>query len=33
MTRTSYGNRISTHLYNDEQDVEKLIAGIRKLQA
>lgn len=29
----SYGNRISTHVYNDEQDVEKLLTGIKKLQA
>lgn len=29
----SYGNRISTHLYNDEQDVEKLVAAIKKLLA
>ena len=27
----SYGNRISTHLYNDEHDVEKLLAGIKEL--
>ncbi len=29
----SYGNRISTHLYNDEQDVEKVVAAIKKLLA
>jgi selenocysteine lyase/cysteine desulfurase len=29
----NYGNRISTHLYNDEQDVEKLVAAIKKLRA
>ncbi|MBX3440600.1 MAG: aminotransferase class V-fold PLP-dependent enzyme, partial [Planctomycetaceae bacterium] len=29
----SYGNRISTHLYNDESDVEKLVAAVSKLRA
>ncbi len=28
-----YGNRISTHLYNDERDVEKLLAAVKKLRA
>lgn len=28
-----YGNRISTHLYNDEQDVEKVVSAIKKLIA
>ncbi|MGE0374594.1 MAG: aminotransferase class V-fold PLP-dependent enzyme [Planctomycetaceae bacterium] len=29
----SYGNRISTHMYNDEQDIEKLVAAMKKLKA
>ncbi|MCA9108645.1 MAG: aminotransferase class V-fold PLP-dependent enzyme [Planctomycetaceae bacterium] len=26
-----YGNRISTHLYNDEEDVEKVVSAIKQL--
>ena len=29
----SFGNRISTHLYNDEEDVDKLVAAVGKLKA
>lgn len=25
-----YGNRISTHIYNNEQDIEKLVAAVKK---
>ena len=29
----SFGNRISTHLYNDEEDIDKLVAAVGELRA